>query len=419
MRNSLSALFLFFIFLVIYYSGSFTKIPFADCVGFVLDAEKGKFMTTATATTHFLYINTVILIKNITGLNGIEASRLLVVFSGAATVSVIYLTAKSITKTEWASLTAAFVFGFSFSFWRNAEIVEVYTYNTLWVSLFFFSIIKSFIENKKQYIVLAGLFLGISLWVHIQNILLIPAFLLFLFYFKDDKKYSYPSLLVFGLLFASLFILNISQGLPFKSPYSSDQGNWVEESFQKTFLQYVKDFLQSFAYLIYNFNIFTFFGVMGALFLYKSNRKMFFVFLAGSLCVYGFSTFYAVSDNYVFFLPFNIIFALSVGYGLSHPKYAALKKMSWVCLLIPLGYFLSYKTVFQTETGKALHNFKKYKGGLDYYMLPWMNDNVGILEFTIDKKEAPEPIKWMTLSAVEYIKLMKSKGYTEEEIKKL
>lgn len=419
MRKYLSALFLFFIFLVIYYSGSFTKIPFADCVGFVLDAEKGKFMTTATATTHFLYINTVILIKNITGLNGIEASRLLVVFSGAATVSVIYLTVKSITKTEWVSLTAAFVFGFSFSFWRNAEIVEVYTYNTLWVSLFFFSIIKTFIENKKQYIVWAGVFLGISLWVHIQNILLIPAFLLFLFYFKSEKKYFYSSLLVFVLLFASLFILNISQGLSFKSPYSSDQGNWVEESFSKTSLQYVKDFFQSFAYLIYNFNLFTFFGVMGAVFLYKSNRKMFFVFFAGSVCVYGFSTFYAVSDNYVFFLPFNIIFALSVGYGLSHPKYAALKKVSWVCLLIPIGYLLTYKAVFQTEKGKTFHSFKKYKGGLNYYILPWMNDNAGILEFTIDKKTAPEPINWMTLSAMEYIELLKSKGYTEEEIKKL
>ncbi|MEI3790446.1 MULTISPECIES: protein O-mannosyl-transferase family [unclassified Chryseobacterium] len=419
MRKYLSALFLFFIFLVIYYSGSFTKIPFADCVGFVLDAEKGKFMTTATATTHFLYINTVILIKNVTGLNGIEASRLLVVFSGAATVSVIYLTVKSITKTEWVSLTAAFVFGFSFSFWRNAEIVEVYTYNTLWISLFFFSMIKTFIENKKQYIVWAGIFLGISLWVHIQNILLIPAFLLFLLYFKAEKKYFYSSLLVFVLLFASLFILNMSQGLSFKSPYSSDQGNWVEESFSKTSLQYVKDFFQSFAYLIYNFNLFTFFGVMGAVFLYKSNRKMFFVFFAGSLCVYGFSTFYAVSDNYVFFLPFNIIFALSVGYGLSHPKYAALKKVSWVCLLIPIGYLLTYKAVFQTEKGKAFHSFKKYKGGLDYYILPWMNDNAGILEFTIDKKTAPEPINWMTLSAMEYIELLKSKGYTEEEIKKL
>jgi hypothetical protein len=419
MRKYLSALFLFFIFLVIYYSGSFTKIPFADCVGFVLDAEKGKFMTTATATTHFLYINTVILIKNITGLNGIEASRLLVVFSGAATVSVIYLTVKSITKTEWVSLTAAFVFGFSFSFWRNAEIVEVYTYNTLWISLFFFSMIKTFIENKKQYIVWAGIFLGISLWVHIQNILLIPAFLLFLLYFKAEKKYFYSSLLVFVLLFASLFILNMSQGLSFKSPYSSDQGNWVEESFSKTSLQYVKDFFQSFAYLIYNFNLFTFFGVMGAVFLYKSNRKMFFVFFTGSVCVYGFSTFYAVSDNYVFFLPFNIIFALSVGYGLSHPKYAALKKVSWACLLIPIGYLLTYKAVFQTEKGQAFHSFKKYKGGLNYYILPWMNDNAGILEFTIDKKTAPEPINWMTLSAMEYIELLKSKGYTEEEIKKL
>ncbi|WP_223606599.1 DUF2723 domain-containing protein [Chryseobacterium sp. OSA05B] len=419
MKKYLSALFLFFIFFVIYYSGSFSKIPFGDCVGFVLDAEKGKLATIATATTHFLYINTVILLKNITGFNGIEASRLLIVSSGAATVSIVYLTVKSITKTEWASLTAAFVFGFSFSFWRNAEIVEVYTYNTLWVSLFFFAIIRSFTENKKQYILWAGIFLGISLWVHIQNILLIPAFLVFLFYFKSEKKYFYPSLLAFGLLFASLFILNVTQGLPFKSPYSSDQGTWVDDSFKKTFIQYLKDFIQSLAYLIYNFNVFTFFGVMGAVFLYKSNRKMFFVFLAASLCVYGFSTFYAVSDNYVFFLPFNVIFALSVGYGLAHPKYAALKKVSWICLLIPLGYFIAYQSVLQTEKGKTFHSFKKYKGGLNYYMLPWMNGNEGILEFTIYQKTAPEPVNWMTVSAVEYIKLLKSKGYTEEEIKKL
>jgi hypothetical protein len=419
MRKYFSAIFLFFIFLVIYYIGSFSKIPFADCVGFVLDAEKGKFMTVATATTHFLYINTVILIKTLTGLNAIESSRLLIVLSGAATVSVVYLTVKNIAKTEWTSITAAFVFGFSFSFWRNAEIVEVYTYNTLWVSLFFFSVIKSFTENKRNYITAAGIFLGISLWVHIQNILLIPAFLIFLFYFRKERKYAYGSLLIFAFLFASLFILNTSQGLPFSSPYTSEQGSWVEDSFNKTFMQYVKDFFQSFAYLIYNFNVFTFFGVMGAVFLYKSNRKMFFVFLAGSLCVYGFSTFYAVSDNYVFFLPFNLIFALSVGYGLSSPKYIYFKRVSWICLLIPVGYLLSYKIVFETKKGKEVHAFKKYKGGLDYYILPWMNGNAGILEFTIDKKEAPEPIFWMTASAIEYIELMKSKGYTEEEIKKL
>jgi hypothetical protein len=45
---------------------------------------------------------------------------------------------------------------------------------------------------------------------------------------------------------------------------------------------------------------------------------------------------------------------------------------------------------------------------MNYYLLPWMNDNVGILEFTVDKI-APEPINWMTVSAKEYIKLLKSK----------
>lgn len=40
MNKYLSALFIFIVFLGIYYIGSFTRIPFADCVGFVLTAEK-------------------------------------------------------------------------------------------------------------------------------------------------------------------------------------------------------------------------------------------------------------------------------------------------------------------------------------------------------------------------------------------
>ncbi|KAA2224773.1 protein O-mannosyl-transferase family [Chryseobacterium sediminis] len=419
MNKYLSAVFLFIIFFGIYYFGSFSKIPFADCIGFVFSAEKGVLETTATAINHFIYINTVILIKNLVGINAIEASRFVVISSGAATVSVIYLTVKSISKTEWASLTAALVFGFSFTFWRNAEIIEVYTYNSLWVSLFFFSMIKSFTEKKKIYILLSSLFLGISLWLHIQNILLIPALAVFLFYFRNEKKYAVVSLLIFIVLFSSLFILNISQGLPFKSAYSSERGTWVEDSFKKDTLQYVKDFFQSLGYLLYNFNLFTYFGIAGILMLYKKNREMFFVFTAGAVCVYGFSTFYAVSDNYVFFLPFNIIFALSIGYGLSSTKYAGLRKFSWVCLLIPVGYLLVYKVLLLTEKGKEFHAFKAYKGGLNYYVLPWMNDNIGILEFTIDKKQAPETIEWMTSSSIEYIELLKSKGYTEEQIKKL
>ncbi|MDN5477809.1 MAG: DUF2723 domain-containing protein [Chryseobacterium sp.] len=419
MFKNLYAIFIFFIFIAIYYAGSFTRIPFADCVGFVHSVELGEYKTVATAITHIFYVNTAILLKNITGLNGIETSRLLIIGSAAATVSVIYLIVKSITKIEWVSITAAFVFGFSFSFWRNAEIVEVYTYNCLWLSLFFFSMVKTFTENKKNYIILSGLFLGISLWLHIQNILLIPALLVFLYYFREEKKYIYPSLVIFLVLFSSLTILNVSQGLSFNSAYTSEGEDWIQNTFKKTPTQYIIDLIQSFAYLIYNFNIFVLFGIMGMIALYKSDRNMFFVFFTGAVCVYGFATFYAVSDNYVFFLPFNMIFALSIGYGLALPKYAPLKKISWVCLIIPLFYIAAYKAAFLTEKGKNFHAAKEYKGGLNYYLVPWMNNNVGILEFIIDKKKSPDPIGWMINGANDYIKLLKSKGYTEEEIKKL
>lgn len=146
---------------------------------------------------------------------------------------------------------------------------------------------------------------------------------------------------------------------------------------------------------------------------------MFYVFFTGAICVYGFSTFYAVSDNYVFFLPFNVIFALSIGYGLSSVQYAGFRKFSWICLLIPLAYLLSYNIVRSTEKGKEIDHFKSYKGGLAYYLLPWMYNNSGIVGFTLDKKEAPEPIEWMTRSAEEYIMVLKSKGYTDEQIRKL
>ncbi|PQA92368.1 hypothetical protein B0A69_15080 [Chryseobacterium shigense] len=419
MFKNLYAIFIFFIFISIYYAGSFTRIPFADCVGFVHSVEIGEYKTVATAITHILYVNTAIFIKNITGLDAIATSRLLIIGSAAATVSVIYLTVKSITKIEWVSITTAFVFGFSFSFWRNAEIVEVYTYNSLWISLFFFSMVKTFTEHKKNYIILSGLFLGISLWLHIQNILMIPSLFLFLYYFRTEKKYAYTSLIIFLILFLLITVLNVAQGLPLNSPYTSEGAHWIQDTFKKTPKQYLLDFVQSIGYLIYNFNLFIFFGIIGMIALYRINKKMFFVFFTAAVCVYGFSTFYAVSDNYVFFIPFNMIFALSIGYGLALPKYAPLKKFSWICLLIPLGYYASYKTAFLTEKGRSFHEAKKYKGGLDYYLVPWMNNNVGILDFIIEKKKSPDPMHWMLNGANEYIELMKSKGYTDEELKKL
>ena len=58
-------IFLFIFFIIVYSLGSFSKIPFGDCVGYVLTTEKGIFIKEATATSHILYINATILIKKL------------------------------------------------------------------------------------------------------------------------------------------------------------------------------------------------------------------------------------------------------------------------------------------------------------------------------------------------------------------
>lgn len=45
---------IFLIFLLIYILGSFSKVPFGDCMPLVLETELGVFVKTATPTSHFL-----------------------------------------------------------------------------------------------------------------------------------------------------------------------------------------------------------------------------------------------------------------------------------------------------------------------------------------------------------------------------
>lgn len=422
MKNTLNSILVFIIFVLIYSLGTFEKIPFGDCVGQVVDVETSSFIKIATPTSHFLYTNAAIVIKNMMNIDGLLAVRLLVILSGAFVVAVIYRTADLITQTSWIALTTAFVFGFSFTFWRNAEIVEVYTFNMVWVALFLHFLLKTFfsVQDQKRSIVMAALFLSVSLWTHIENIFFIPSLLLLIFYFKNLKSSLLLSLL---LIIGSVMIMmgiNALEDLPAKSIIKSERGTWIEDTFKKMPVEYLKDLVQSVAYLLYNFNVFVVAGIVGVVRLYEINRRLFFVLSCASILIYGFSTFYAVSDNYVFFLPFNYMFALGTALGiLSFKNQKRASLLSPICILIPVIYFIAPILAAKIPKAQAFQKRKAYKGGLQYYLVPWMNDNVGILEFTIENREATDPVNWMTDSAEEYIQILKSKGYTTEEIKKL
>lgn len=413
---------IFFIFIFLYAIGSFSRIPFGDCVGYIYTTETEKFVNAFTSTSHLLYINSTIIIKKMLGFDAVLSHRFLIIVSAAFTVFILYKITQLFSVKPWVSITTSIVFGLSFTFWRNAEIVEVYTFNTFLIALFLYSMVLSFQQkNSSYYISLSGFFLGLSLWSHIQNIFFIPSFLLFLYYFRTQRKSIFISLFLFILLFSLMFVVNQIRGLALLSPFTSDQGvSWVQDSLEKDLKTYTKDVGVSILYLLYNFNIFTFFGIIGVGELFRYNKKIFYLlFIAGTLN-FGFATFYAVSDNYVFFIPAYLIFAIGIGLGLKRFKNSvSIRRLVILSLFIPLFYCLTFYFVSNIPQSVSFQEKKSYKGGLNYYLLPWMSNNVGILEFTIEKRHAPEPINWMTASAIEFIELKKSQGYTLEEIKKL
>ena len=341
------------------------------------------------------------------------------VIPAAATVSLLFVLIREFIEEDWIAVMASFVFGLSFTFWRSAETVEVYTFNALWIIVFLLYAVKSLKNSSQNYIVFAGIILGLSLWVHIQNIMLIPAYLVLLYLLRSDRKKAALSFAAFVFIFAIMFVVNSFQNFEMIYIFASKKGAWVQDTFNQGFMDLVKNIVKAAAFLIYNFSVFILFSFGGVIYLYKKFRKESFFLFTASIFTLGFATFYAVSDNYVFFIPFYIIFTLIIASGIKKlsEKYA-LRKLRFAPVFIPLFYICSLYIVSSTPQGQKFHQEKLYKDGLTYYMLPWLHNNIGCIEFTLRDGQTTDHIIVLKESSREFIELRK-KYQSMEEISKL
>ena len=406
---------LFLGFYLIYFFGSFSRIPFGDCIGFVADTEKGDFVMSTSTYAHFLFTNTLIVLKKIFSfVESSEIGRFLVITSSCVSLVLLYKTVLTLTRDYFSSFFSAVIFGLSFTFWRNSEIIEIYTFNLVWIALFLLFSVKFLLTQKGTPLLLASLFLGISLFSHIQNILMVPALLLLLIWGRDQRT-SLSSLLIFAFSVLALISVPLLKGEPVAGVFSTGT---VLDTFQ--YAAVIKSFAGAVGYIFYNFWYFVLFSVLGLIHMYKNHYRIFLFFISAAVPVFLFSVIFSVSDNYVFFLPFNFILAILCGVGICRMKERkAVRIIAFSSLLVPAFYWISLQAVSTTAKGKSFGESKAYKGGLPYYMLPWMKNNVGILEFTIDGRTARDRMEWMTKSAEEFIRLKKAQGYSLEEIRKL
>ncbi len=109
-----------------------------------------------------------------------------------------------------AGAVGALVYTFSDSFWFSAEEAEVYAMSSLFTALVFWAILKWEEQADEPYanrwIVLIAFLMGLSVGVHLLNLLAIPA-IVFVYYFK---KYKISTKGIIGASLVSMLLIAVT-----------------------------------------------------------------------------------------------------------------------------------------------------------------------------------------------------------------
>ncbi|HNW76812.1 MAG TPA: DUF2723 domain-containing protein [Bacteroidales bacterium] len=122
-------------------------------------------------------------------------ARKLVVSNGEMTTTKMY-------TVFAASFVGALAYTFSDTFWFSAEEGEVYAMSSLMTALVFWIILKwetvAHEEHNTRWLILLAFVIGLSVGVHLLNLLAIPA-IAFVYYFKKFKPTRWGMVFTFGI----------------------------------------------------------------------------------------------------------------------------------------------------------------------------------------------------------------------------
>jgi len=390
-----------------------------DSLPFLLSSLQG-FNLSVNATGHFLYSNFNSLL--ITLLPFIDPIRLLtlssIIFS-ILTLVRIYQIVNLLTRNDTAALFSVITMSFSFTFWRQAEIIEVYSFYNLIVANIIYYVMQDQITENFRNPYKVGFWMGLGVLTHIQTVVLLPFYVIYLFQRKMGRiTKSIYSLLLFSaitfLLFIPVIFLN-----KYKLSLLFFDFQFKSKVLNINPLTMIKGFIKSIIYAAYNFHFFLFFICHGLILCYKKSPKIFVNLSILILPVWLFAFRYTISDNYVFFLSAYIVLSIISGYAYMFWTDMILnRKILTIILFItiilsPVIYYSAMKISYFVPHLENLDNRSKYKGGLRYYFWPGMENAVDPLELAIKQyytgkiPENIDAIEWGKNYplAIEYLKI--------------
>ena len=127
------------------------------------------------------------------------------------------LTAGNMIAIIGAGAVGALAYTFSDTFWFSAVEAEVYAMSSLFTAVVFWAILKWEEEADRPYanrwIILIAYLMGLSIGVHLLNLLAIPA-IVFVYYFKKNKQIK-PKGIFLTLLVSGVLVLAMLWFIPF------------------------------------------------------------------------------------------------------------------------------------------------------------------------------------------------------------
>ncbi len=349
-----------------------------DSLGFLLSSLQG-FSWTVNATGHLLY-NTMIvaLVKLLPWIDPVPLLTSLSILFALLTLVRIYQTSLVLAESRFAALMGAIAFGLSFTFWRQAEQVEVYTSAIFFTASAIYFMLADTKTGTYRHVIAAGVWLGLAVLVHIQTVLLIPLYILYLIRARQVTNEMGPALVSIGAVGAAFLLLIFPAFLLPRYTVASVffDFNFRDEVVRFSIPGILAGFGVSIAYLVYSFHVHLAAAAAGFLACRRTVPQVFSFIMVGIVPIWVFAMRYPVTDQYVFFLNAYLFVAIFAAYGYKILINALPGKFAQAAVLIfalaasPAVYEAALVAAIRIPRLAGFHDGRAYKGGLAYYLRP-------------------------------------------------
>ena len=248
--NNLAGWFTFLIAAIVYCMTVEPTASFWDCGEFITSAYKLEVGHPPGAPFFMLTANFFTLFTNDTTLVAKMVNYMSALMSAACILflfwSITHLVKKLVMKEEGkltlgqtitiigSGLVGALVYTFSDTFWFSAVEGEVYAYSSLFTAVVFWLILKweevADQPHSDRWIILIAYLTGLSIGVHLLNLLCLPAIVLVYYYKKNPNANAKGSLL--ALLGSAVLVAAVLYGIV---PGVVKVGGWFELLFVNGF----------------------------------------------------------------------------------------------------------------------------------------------------------------------------------------